>query len=181
MSRNVVWGQITRIHIFFARTRCWTLHCLMNALPSFIIATFWLQLGKSPSALAAMFAAIFTFVVLYSTLTSLRGPLSDENHLLARSLKLGAKVRAWISILSLPLLASHQLTFFIPDFWCGFLSISLLDGVAKHLNPSSRIFAVRSIHDWFNITMIRITTNAASTARVIFTQLNGCSPAIFPV
>lgn len=31
--------------------------------------------------------------------------------------------------------------FFMPDLWCGFLSISLLDGVARHLNPSSRVFA----------------------------------------
>jgi len=128
--------------VFFRQLRYWTLHCLINALPSFLIATFWLKLGKSPSAMAAMFAAILTFILLYSILTSLRGPLADENHLLSRSLKLGAKIRLWISCLSLPLLLSEQSLFFTPDFWCGFLSVGLLDGVAKNFDPGSRSFAL---------------------------------------
>lgn len=33
----------------------------------------------------------------------------------------------------------------------------------------------------FIAAMIKITSSAARMARVIFTQLKGCSPAIFPV
>ena len=63
--------------VFPRQLRYWSLHCLLNAAPSLGIALGWLGLWKSPSAVAAMFTAIATFIVLYATLTSLRGPLTD--------------------------------------------------------------------------------------------------------
>ncbi len=124
---------------FRRRLRYWTFHCLLNALPSFIIAAVWLKL-RSPLAVTAMLAAIGTFILLYTTLTSLDGPLSDPNHVFSRALKLGAKIRAWISGLSLLLLPTEKLLMFTPDFWCGFLSFGLLNRAAELMQPGSTNF-----------------------------------------
>ncbi len=130
--------------IFPRRLRYWSFHCSLNALPSFAIALFILQLWKNPAAIAAMLAAIATFILLYATLTSLRGPLSDDSHVLSRSLRLGAKIRAIISGVSLSMIFVPPLMMFTPDFWCGFLSVSALDAASRSfgtgrfsLTPSS--------------------------------------------
>jgi hypothetical protein len=125
--------------IFRRQLRHWTLHCLLNALPSFIIAAVWLKL-RSPLAVAAMLAAIGTFILLYATLTSLNGPLSDQNHVFSRALKLGATIRAWISGLSLLLLPTEKLMIFTPDFWCGFLSVGLLTRAAELFHAGTNHF-----------------------------------------
>lgn len=125
--------------IFLRQLRYWTFHCLMNALPSFIIAAAWLKL-RSPTAVSAMLAAIGTFILLYATLTSLKGPLSDANHVFSRALGLGTKIRAWISGLSLLLLPTENLMMFTPDFWCGFLSFGLLDRAAHFFSPGTNAF-----------------------------------------
>ena len=124
---------------FRHQLRHWTFHCLLNALPSFIIAAAWLKL-RSPVAVAAMLAAIGTFILLYATLTSLDGPLSDRNHVFSRALKLGAKIRAWISGLSLLLVPTEKLMMLTPDFWCGFLSVGLLNQAGQFFNPGSNFF-----------------------------------------
>ena len=124
---------------FRRQLRHWTFHCLLNALPSFIIAAAWLKL-RSPVAVAAMLAAIGTFILLYATLTSLDGPLSAPSHVFSRALKLGAKIRAWISGLSLLVLPSEKLMLFIPDFWCGFLSVGLLARAAELLHSGTNAF-----------------------------------------
>jgi hypothetical protein len=113
--------------------RHWLLHCGLNALPSFIIALGWLQLWKKPQAILAMLAAIACFVVLYSVLTSLRGPLSRPDHLFARSLRLGTRIRAVISVFSLPALATEGGMMFTPDFWCGFLSVAAVNAGTQAL------------------------------------------------
>lgn len=116
--------------VFLRQLRYWTFHCSFNALPSFCIALFFLQLWKSPPAIAAMVCAIGTFILLYATLTSLNGPLANEDHILSRSLRLGAKIRAWISGVSLVMIpiGAFMLT---PDFWCGFLSVTVTDSLLK--------------------------------------------------
>lgn len=129
------------LKVFLRQLRFWTLHCTINALPSFAIAAFLLEMRKSPSALLAMLAAVVTFILLYSILTSITSPLTNESHLLARSLRLGTKIRAWISGLSLLLIVTVKPLFFIPDFWCGFLSVALLDRVVKIFHPGSLTFA----------------------------------------
>ena len=124
---------------FRRQLRHWTFHCLLNALPSFIIAAAWLKL-RSPVAVAAMLAAIGTFILLYATLTSLDGPLSAPSHVFSRALKLGAKIRAWISGLSLLLVPTEKLMMFTPDFWCGFLSFGLLARAADLLHSGTNSF-----------------------------------------
>lgn len=124
---------------FRRQLRYWSFHCLLNALPSFIIAAIWLRL-RSPVAVAAMLAAIATFILLYATLTSLHGPLSDPNHVFSRALKLGATIRAWISGLSLLLVPTEKLMMCAPDFWCGFLSFALLNRAAELFHPGTNSF-----------------------------------------
>ncbi len=125
--------------VFLRQLRYWTFHCLLNALPSFIIAAFWLGL-RNVTAVTAMFAAIATFILFYAILTSLNGPLSRPNHVLSRALKLGAKIRAWISGLSLLLLPSEELVRLAPDLWCGLLSFGLLNRAAELFHPGTNFF-----------------------------------------
>ena len=72
----------------------------------------------------AMLSAIATFILLITTLTSLRGPLSTEGHILSRSLKLGAKIRAWMALVSvLPLAAKESSIAYIPDYYCDLIAL----------------------------------------------------------
>ena len=127
--------------VFPRQLRYWTLHCLLNALPSLGIALGWLGLWKSPLAVVAMFTAIATFIVLYASLTSLSGPLTDPDHILARSLKLGARIRAWISGISLLVVPTGIFMLLTPDYWCGLLSITLLNGAARFLGATGPFFS----------------------------------------
>lgn len=116
--------------VFPRQLRYWTLHCSLNALPSFCIALAFLGFWKTPSAVAAMCCAITTFILLYAALTSMNGPFSDENHILPRALKLGAKIRGWISGLSLLVVFTPAVSA-TPDFWCGFISVSCTNFLLK--------------------------------------------------
>lgn len=122
--------------VFPRQLRYWTLHCLLNAAPSLGIALGWLGLWKHPAAVAAMFTAIGTFILLYAFLTSLRGPFSDPGHILSRALRLGTKIRAWISGLSCLALPTGVGMLFTPDYWCGLISISLVNGTARFLGST---------------------------------------------
>jgi len=104
---------------FPRQLRYWALHCLLNALPSLGIALGWAQLIRSPAATAAMFTAIATFILLYATLTSWFPPAADRSRLLFRSLDLGLKIRAVISIFSVFGLTDKNHLVFLPDTWCG--------------------------------------------------------------
>lgn len=117
--------------VFPRQLRFWTFHCLLNALPSIGIALFFLQLWRNSVAVAAIFFAIGTFILLYTTVTSLNGPLADEKHLLSRSLKLGVTIRAWISGISVLLLLTLKGILFVPDLWCGIIIINILNRVAS--------------------------------------------------
>jgi hypothetical protein len=130
--------------VFPRQLRYWSLHCLLNAAPSLGIALGWLGLWKVPAAVAAMFLAIATFILLYSMLTSLRGPFTIPTHILARSLRLGTKIRGWISAISLLVLPIDILVMFTPDFWCGLLSMTLVNGAARHLGATGPVMNANS-------------------------------------
>lgn len=109
---------------FPRQLRHWTFHCTLNSAPSFFIALSALGLWGSQIAMVAMISAIITFILLYSTLTSFDGPLSDATHVLSRAFKLGTRIRAGISVLNL-LLAYTPAMLVTPDFWCGFLAVGV--------------------------------------------------------
>lgn len=114
----------------------------MNALPSLIIALGWLGLWKHPGAICGMFSAIASFVLIYATLTSLKSPFSDENHAIHRAVKLGARLRAWISCISMGLVIIPTMALFTPDFWCGWLSMTLLNYAERHFGSGGDFFTV---------------------------------------
>lgn len=126
--------------IFLRQLRYWTFHCLINALPSFILATVYLQIWRSPSAVAAMMAAVATFILLYATVTSLSRPLRNEDHLLSRALKIGTRIRLAISGVSTVYLPFLPLVLFMPDMWCGVLAIGTLNRLASMVTGSGRAF-----------------------------------------
>ncbi len=119
--------------VFLRQLRYWTLHCSLNALPSLGIALAYLGLWKNLEGVAAMLAAILTFILLYAALTSLPGPLSNPGHVVSKSLRLGTKIRSWISGLSFLSLPLGPAMVFMPDFWCGFLSLSILTQASRIL------------------------------------------------
>lgn len=126
--------------VFPRQLRYWTFHCLLNAAPSLGIALGWLGLWKVPAAVAAMFSAIATFILLYAFLTSLRGPFTDPDHILSRALRLGAKIRAWISGLSCIAVPTAVGIMFTPDYYCGVISIALVNAAARFLGASGPVF-----------------------------------------
>lgn len=134
--------------------RHWLLHCGLNALPSFIIALAWLDLWRHPTAILAMLAAIACFVALYTVLTSLRGPLSRPDHLFARSLRLATRIRAFVTICSLPALAFEGGMMFTPDFWCGFASVAAVNGAAEALGRSPGGMVAGSFGQIFLTTLL---------------------------
>ena len=124
--------------IFLRQLRYWTFHCSLNALPSFCIAMLFLELWKVPVAITAMLLAIGTFILLYSTLTSLPGPLLEKEHLLSRALRVGIKVRGWISLLSVPLILMKGFAV-TPDFWCGVMSSAIFNHAAGLFGTQGRL------------------------------------------
>lgn len=126
--------------VFFRQLRFWSIHSMVNALPSLAIALFWLGLWKSGQAVAAMFAAIFSFILIYSLLSTFLRPLSDERHLLHHAMRLGTKIRVWISVVSLVLVPMGYLVMFTPDYWCGWLSVNALNIVSRRLGSGDDFF-----------------------------------------
>jgi hypothetical protein len=115
----------------------WTIHGICNSLPSFIIALVFLHLWKSPQAVAAMLLAIAIFVVVFAVVTSLPWPFSDRSHVLGRAVRLGAKIRSWIAVISLPLALTPALAL-TPDFWCGFAAAAVQNEIFRALHVGGR-------------------------------------------
>lgn len=143
---------------FLRQLRYWSLHCSLNALPSLGIALIYLGLWKNPVGVAAMLSAIATFVLLYATITSLRGPLSNPVHVLSRSLKLGTKIRSWISGVSLLLVPFGPAMLFMPDFWCGFLSVSILNQTYKMLGLGIEVLSGNPSNSRVGFLPVYLTT-----------------------
>ncbi len=147
------------IAVFPRQLRFWALHCSLNALPSFLIALFFLQLLKKPFGIAAMLTGIVSFIFIYATVTSLLKPLADEQNLLHRAMKLGTKIRVWISAISVCLIPLGGFTL-LPDFWCGWLSIAIIEKSTKILNsnPSPGLFDLEGTQDLPTFISIYTTT-----------------------
>ncbi len=149
---------------FFAtfprQLRYWALHCCLNALPSFAIALAFLKLWEKPFGIAAMLCGIATFIILYALITSLVIPLANEKHILSRSLRLGTKIRAWISGLSVGvlLLSLGQGMMLVPDFWCGWLSIAILHAITSKIGYGMNHFDVSGSGSFDNFFTVYATT-----------------------
>ena len=135
---------------FPRQLRFWTFHCIINALPSFCIALMLLGLWKSPSGIVAMSFGIATYIVLYASLTSLIGPLSNEGGLFSRSLKTGAKTRSVLAAIALITFFLNLCVFkmsigsqaekavsigYVTDLYCGFAANQILEDLVHVIKP----------------------------------------------
>jgi hypothetical protein len=113
------------------QARYWTLHCGINALPSFIVAAFYLQMISQPACVIAMLLAILTFIAAYTVVTSLEGWFSDSQSVLSRALKAGVRIRLVLSLVSLPMLLPTPVALFVPDVWAGILASSVVNAFGR--------------------------------------------------
>lgn len=123
---------------FPRQLKYWGMHCVINALPSLIIACWLLGLWEKPAAVVAMLLAIATFVLVYAGVTSLDGPISDKQSSVSRALKLGARVRLVVSLVSLVVMLCGGFLF-LPDFWAGMYSVSAVNWIAAEMGHQSPV------------------------------------------
>ena len=108
------------------KLKYWTLHCLINALPSYIIAVSWLGLWTNPAAHLGMIAAVISFIVAFAVMTSLSGPLSRSGSLLSRALRVGLIMRIFCSAWTLLMIPTGAFLMLTPDFWCGQIAVNIV-------------------------------------------------------
>jgi hypothetical protein len=104
---------------FPGKLRFWAIHCIINALPSYLIAVVWLGLWPVMHAHWAMLAAVCTFIIGYAVLTSWVPVLREGRNLFTRALKVGLVIRMVISVLTIMSVPVGAPLLFSPDVWCG--------------------------------------------------------------
>lgn len=104
---------------FPGKLRFWALHCIINALPSYLIAVVWLELWPIAHAHLAMLAALCTFIIGYAVLTSWVPVFREGRNLFTRALKVGLGIRTLISCLTAMAIPLGPLLLFTPDVWSG--------------------------------------------------------------
>lgn len=145
------------LRVFPGKFAYWSLHASFNAAPSLVIALLWLGLYNRPEAYAAMFWAIFFFIVLYATLTSLPGPLGKKGTPLAEGVRIGAKIRLWIAVISTPMALLPQTAMFTPDYWCGLYAINIVNMVHQFLAAGTVFFNTDQPRGFFPIFITTVT------------------------
>lgn len=115
--------------VFPGKLGFWFWHCLINALPSYLIAVVWLELWKFPVAHIAMGCAVLTFMLGYSVVTSLPGPLAKKGSLFSRALKVALVIRIVISVITAAIVPTGVYLLFTPDLWCGQFAASLVSEI----------------------------------------------------
>jgi len=123
---------------FLRELRFWALHVPLNALPSFIIAISLFRFDKQPLAIVTIFAAILLFIIGLATIVAMIPDLNRDGHPLTRGLRAAVKIRAWISGLSSTMLVIAPPSMsLVPDFWCGYVSAALTEGLLQALHLGS--------------------------------------------
>lgn len=129
----------------------WSLHCVVSALPGFCIAMWLVGFSKNPVAPPAMLSALFTMILLLTSIMSIWPTLTDWRTLPTRGLRVGLQLRFICSVASLIVLGvvlaseggdGHAILILIPDLWTGLgavLSISLLSEPFGFGNSASEI------------------------------------------
>jgi hypothetical protein len=107
----------------------WSVHCAINAVPSYLIAVVWLGLWNSLTAQLAMLAAVVTFILGYSVVTSWVSVLREGRNLFTRALHVGLVIRTIISCLTALAIPLGPFLLFTPDLWCGLWANSLVSKV----------------------------------------------------
>lgn len=105
---------------FPEKLRFWTMHCIINALPSYLIAVVWLELWPFAQAHWAMLAAVLTFILGYAVFTSWVSVLRAGPNLFTRALNVGLLIRTIISVITIISIPLASPLLFTPDAWSGF-------------------------------------------------------------
>lgn len=158
---------VTHFILFFQQLRYWTWHCALCATPSFVVASYWMKLPITP-----MVAAIATFVLLFTVATTVLPPLADSRHILSRALKLGTRVRAWISVFSIFFVFSERSMIYTPDYWCGVAAVLAtsqagLGSISQGLSPRFSEIYLTTLLEGFILSFILLLV---SFACLIFLQ-----------
>lgn len=115
---------------FPKQLRYWSLHCAINALPSFLIAAIFLELWENKVAVASMVLAVVVFVFGYALVTSINGWLSNPESLFTRAVKIGTRIRLGLSLATflMVLVAGEveETLMLAPDFWAGFFAVGVV-------------------------------------------------------
>ncbi|MEK7951308.1 hypothetical protein [Luteolibacter soli] len=120
---------------FPRQLRFWALHVPLNALPSFIIAISLFRLDKQSFAIVTILAVIVLFIIALATIVAMVPDLNREKHPLARGLRAAMIFRAWVCGLSAAMLViAPPFLMLTPDFWCGYISAALVNGLSRFLH-----------------------------------------------
>lgn len=145
------------IDVFKGKLKFWALHCAISAFPSYLIVMVWLEQAGNPTAHLAMLAAIATFVIAYSVLTSLPGPLTRKDSLLSRALRVGLTLRMICSIITTLVLPTGVFLLYTPDFWCGNVASMLVAKLFELLGQEAYIAGFMSRSDVQELPQIAFT------------------------
>lgn len=107
------------IDFFPGKLRFWSVHCVINAVPSYLIAVVWMQLWGSKPAQVAMLAAVVTFIFGYAALTSSLRVFQIKGNLFNRALRVGLILRTVISVITVIAVPLGPFLMFTTDLWCG--------------------------------------------------------------
>lgn len=124
------------------KLRYWTIHCLINAVPSYLIVMVWFDQWENVVAHFAMVSAVFTFICGYAVATSLPGPLRRKESIFSAALKVGLAIRAVFSFWTLIFVPLGPLLLFTPDLWCGQLANWIVDLAFQSVGGRTRLAAL---------------------------------------
>lgn len=128
---------------YLKELKFWTLHCSITALPSFLIAGFYLKYFKLANHTIAMLVGIGIFILAYAAFTTFVKPFHNSKSILSQTLKLALKIRLFVSVISIIFLLCGEeamaLLLFLPDYWAGFLAGLSLSFVSEQLMGLSHV------------------------------------------
>jgi len=158
--------------------RYWSIHCGVTALPSFCLA---LMRFDNVTAIIAMLCGITTFILTFTLITSASFYGKLHQGLIGRSIRLGARIRMIISLVSLlPLAALLDTThnpptaiMFVPDFWFGLAAVLLFSSGVNALGftPLNDIESETGFFPIYSITVIEGVLISVSLILIAFIAL----------
>ena len=104
---------------FLKNLRFWTGHCLLNALPSFLIAGLYLDYFQSLSDTLAMLMGITVFIFAYATVFTFVPRFHDQKNSFGRAVRLALKIRIVLFAFGILGAVIPTLFLFHPDYYAG--------------------------------------------------------------
>ena len=106
---------------YHTQLRYWSIHCCINALPSFLIAFIYLGLWKQPHSILAMILGVLIFIILYTGITTEIRSFSNPDSLIYKASKVAIIFRAITAFIAL-ILVPTPFFFMTIDYFAGFFA-----------------------------------------------------------